>query len=112
MKNYIYRVKVEQNDEWRKWSQEIPTINFPSNWNVRIIPPISGAIIRFLIIDSEKDKKISIYLDCYDRLGIVGEPYWEIYPYADDIYRIKMADTKQLIQRIQEVLDDKDSYEK
>lgn len=74
------RIKVETHYEWRKWIDKIPYINFDSDWDVKAIPPFSGAIIRYLIKDKSSNKVVSIYLDCYDELGLVGEPYWELYP--------------------------------
>lgn len=43
---------------------------------------------------------VSVYLDCFDNLGVYGEPYWEVYPYDDDIYRCDMKDTKKLLRAI------------
>ena len=77
--------EVEEIMEYRKWVGEIPFIKFPSDWEVQIIPPFGGAVARFCV--KKGDKQVSIYLDCYERLGIFGEPYWEIYPYEDDVFR-------------------------
>ena len=73
------RFLVEQQYEWNKWTKEIPSLNFKKKWNVKIIPPCTGAIIRFRV--TYKNRWVSVYLDCYDELGFFGEPYWEIYPY-------------------------------
>ena len=93
------RYNVEKREEWRRWCEEIPELQFPSTWNVRIIPPFGGAIVRFIIND-----KISVYLDCYDALGIMGKPYWEIYPHCDDTWRCPMNNTDDLIAHIDEAL--------
>ena len=82
------RYNVEKREEWRRWCEEIPELQFPSSWNVKIIPPFGGAMVRFII-----NEKISVYLDCYDSLGFMGEPYWEIYPYCDDTWRCPMNNT-------------------
>lgn len=39
--------------ESRKWTQEIPFLQFQSDWEVKIIPPFAGAVIRFLIKKKE-----------------------------------------------------------
>jgi len=91
---------VEILQEYKKWSLEIPYINFPSNWEVKIVPPIGGAIIRFVVKRKDSDKSVSVYLDCYDRLGYVGEPYWEIYPVKDDTHRCLMNDIEELLNAI------------
>lgn len=90
--------------ETRKWVDAIPYINFPNNWNIKIIPPFAGASIRFIV---RQDKgNVSIYLDCYDRLGYFGSPYWEIYPNEeDDNQRFDILDTENLLKYIQQSLD-------
>lgn len=105
---YIATEKVSQVFEWNKWCKEIPRLNFHSDWNVKIIPPFRGAIIRF---NCEKNGNYAdVYLDCYDELGCFGSPYWEIYPYDDDVYRCCMNNTEELIKRIDEILEGKDNY--
>lgn len=91
---------LEQEDEWRKWTVEIPYINWPSDWEVKAIPPMTGAIIRYRI--KHQDDSISVYLDCYDRLGAFGEPYWEVYPIGGDTGRCAMNDTDRLIELVKE----------
>lgn len=108
---YIATEKVSQVFEWNKWCKEIPRLNFHSDWNVKIIPPFGGAIIRF---NCEKNGNYAdVYLDCYDELGCFGSPYWEIYPYDDDVYKVYrccMNNTEELIKRIDEILEGKDNY--
>ena len=96
--------KYEQAMEMDKWNNEIPFIQFPSNWQVKIIAPFAGAVVRFRVKKVDSDKEISVYLDCYDRLGYVGEPYWEIYPYQDDVFRCLMNEIPELIAAITEAL--------
>lgn len=98
--------KASEIIEVRKWCVEIPYINFPSEWDVKIIPNFSGSVIRFLV-KKNNDIKISVYLDCYDNLGCYGKPYWEIYPHKEDVFRCDMNDTKTLIKAINEELDNK-----
>ena len=70
--------QMEREYEWMKWTTEIPPIHFDSKWEVKIIPPFAGAVVRFWI--NYLDCKVSVYLDCYDNLGYFGAPHWEIYP--------------------------------
>jgi len=90
--------------EWRKWAREIPQIAFPPDWLIRIIPPFSGAICRFTVANKENpSSEVSVYLDCYDILGIYGEPYWEIYPDSEGSNsRYDMNDTQGLLKAIAE----------
>ena len=62
-----------------KWFDKIPSINFKQNWNVKILPPTGGVIVRFRVIRKEDNSEVSVYLDCYDMLKHVGQPYWEVF---------------------------------
>ena len=84
-----------------EWRDKIPTLNFPSEWNVQIIPPFGGAIVRFVV--KSNDKEISVYLDGYDILGYRGQPYWEAYPIEENsnhYQRFLINETKELIECI------------
>ena len=96
--------EVMQHDKWR---DEIPYINFPPEWSIQISPPFSGAVVRFRVKCGNAD--VSVYLDCYDRLGFVGEPYWEIYPHQGDCFRCLMSETNKLLQAIRESIEQEDS---
>jgi hypothetical protein len=86
------RYRIERNEEWRRWMDEIPAIEFPAGWKIKVIPPSVGAIVRF------KANDISVYLDCYNKLGLWDGPYWEIYPAEDgDTERYGMADVEGLL---------------
>jgi hypothetical protein len=100
MKNYELILKYEEIMEHMKWAQEIPYISFPSDWEVKITPPRVGAVVRFRV--KKGDAEVSIYLDCYDNLGCVGYPYWEVYPYEEDVFRCDMLDTESLLRAIGE----------
>jgi hypothetical protein len=98
---------IEEAYEWRKWCKEIPFINFPPNFLIQVVPPFGGAVIRFRVNHKKyPDKQISVYLDCYDMLGGMEGPYWEIYPAAGgDVNRCSMNETEELIKAIQESFD-------
>lgn len=95
--------EYSQTMEHSKWVKEIPYLKFPSDWEVQISPPFAGAVVRFRI--KSKGKDISIYLDCYDTLGCVGQPYWEIYPHNNDTYRCYLNETEELLKEIQFAID-------
>lgn len=91
--------------EWKKWAKDIPSIKFPPHWNIKIIPPFAGAMCRFTVKRDNSENIISVYLDCYDTLGIMEEPYWEIHPSSDgDCQRFLMNDIEGLLQGISEAL--------
>lgn len=101
---WMTSAKTDEVFEWRKWQIEIPFIEFPPYLEVKIIPPFNAAVVRFLIRPSSSPDSnyISVYLDCYDMLGFMGAPYWEAYPIKADTERFPMADTKALLQCINE----------
>lgn len=75
---YTNRLKVERDYQFREWGNVIPSLNFPSEWKIHIVPPYAGALIRFIV--KHKDISVSVYLDGYSQLGSMRNPYWEIYP--------------------------------
>ena len=97
------RWRIETIEEWNKWTDEIPFLEFPAGWMVQPTPPFAGAVARFRVRDKHGGE-VSVYLDCFDRLGIFGEPYWELYPHDDDVYRCAMANTNELLSVIQDSL--------
>src|SRR5690625_2567551 len=99
---YDARIIVEKNYEWDKWAQEIPFLNIPENYKIKVIPPVNRAVVRFLVSNQEETKDVSVYLDCYEELGFFGgEPYWELYPDVDgDIYRCGIDEVEELVKRI------------
>lgn len=111
MDNYEKRADVERIYEYRKWGSEIPYLEFPDSVLVKPIPPFGGAVARLNVQSKYNDKTyVSIYLDCYDALGCVGEPYWEVYPYPlkdddtgeeyEDCYRCLMNEGEELVKAV------------
>ena len=97
--------KYDKAMDSRGWISEIPYIKFPNDLEVQIIPPFTGAIVRFRVKHKDGDKSLSVYLDGYDILGCCGKPYWEIYPYENDVFRCGMHDIDELVEKIQEELE-------
>lgn len=104
MENTLVIFKYDEIMESRKWIKEIPFISFPSEWLVQIIPPFNGAVVRFRIQSGSAE--ISVYLDCYDRLGYYGSPYWEVYPHKEEVFRCEMKDVTSLLKAIQESINE------
>jgi hypothetical protein len=52
----------------------------PAHWRLRLRPSSFGATLRFGVSTGKGGREISVYFDAFDKLGSVGEPYWEIYP--------------------------------
>lgn len=103
MDRFEQQFQVARLFEWEHWTESIPYIEFKPGWGVKVVPPFMGAIVRFLV---EKDGcNVSVYLDCYDMLGSMGHPYWEIYPSDDgDTERFDMNDVTGLIDGIERSL--------
>lgn len=88
--------------EHRKWTRELPHFNFKKEWNVTIIPPFGGAVIRFLI--DYNGKHISVYFDAYNELGCVGEPYFEYYD-GEECYRYLINESEMMMSDIEKFLE-------
>lgn len=86
--------------ETREWVKKIPAIKFPQHWEVQITPSFAGALVRFRV-----NNKVSVYLDGYDVLGIEGEPYWEVYPHDNDVFRCGMNDIDALLKAISDSIE-------
>ena len=91
------RSRVEAAEDWRGEIATMPFIKFPHDWEIQVIPPFGGAVIRFRVRLPSGVVK-SIYLDSRDALGCVGEPYWEVYPCDGDVGRCLKAETDQLLE--------------
>jgi hypothetical protein len=98
--------RAEQSQRYKEWQDKIPHIPFRHYyWDVRAIPPFGGAILRYRV--KHNGKEVSIYLDAYDELGSVGQPYWEIYPCADGgTWRCLLNEVGDLVAEIAKALGD------
>jgi hypothetical protein len=105
--NRMDRIIVEKQEDWFKWISSIPYLSFPSDWQVAIIPPFCGAIVRFRVRTEKMPigHDISVYLDCLDVLGSVGTPYWEVFPVCNEAYRCSLHETDSLVKAIQKGID-------
>lgn len=107
MNIYEAESAISGKHEWNRWREELPYIKWPKSWLVKAVPPFGGAIIRYLITLEGLDDRISVYLDCYNRLGYFWDasgsnpaPYWEVYPVEGDVYRCPMNDIDRLLKGI------------
>jgi hypothetical protein len=95
------RYKIEKEQKWLEEIKVIPFIQFPADWKIQVIPPFGDAVVRFRVqLPSGKEK--SVYLDHRESLGIYGdiEPYWEVYPYNDDVGRCGREEIDKLLEYI------------
>ena len=94
--------RYSQSFELRKWTEKVKNVKYPDDWKITPIPSFGGAVLRFLVND-----RVSVYLDCYEQLGCMGEPYWEIYPNsAGTNERFVLGHEKEMIKSINKVLED------
>lgn len=104
----------DQNFETAEWSCRLPFLKFKEGWLVKIVPPMSGAVVRFKVTTKELQKYeecVSIYFDAYIRLGYMDRPYWEIFPNSEttedderDIARFLLGDEESMIIEIESSL--------
>jgi len=100
-KKLLISSQITKEFEYQKWIEEIPFFSLPEDFMIQVIPPFNGAVVRFRIAHKNSPNKyISVYLDCYDLLGIFGEPYWEAYPIGEDVHRVPLKDINELIEII------------
>lgn len=92
---YHRRVNVERDECWSEWVNRIPALKFPSDWEIKIIPPFRGAMVRFGV--RHNNIALSVYLDVNCRLGYFDGPYWEVYPVDGDTHRCAMDNTAELL---------------
>ncbi len=100
--------KYEKLQEHRRWSSELPVLHFEKEWNVKIIPPFCGAIIRFCI--DYNDKHVSVYFDGYSELGFMYDdeekpiPYFEYYD-GEDCHRYYINESEEMMNDIKRFLE-------
>ena len=105
----VYEAQKTLSDEYEypKWAKEIPFIELPEGYMFKPIPNFSGSVVRFLAKKKGEGKEVSIYLDCYDELGLVGQPYWEVYPVDGDTARFYMEEVDELSKTIVKALNER-----
>lgn len=100
--------KYENLQECRKWGQKLPSLNFEKEWNVKIIPPFGGAVIRFHI--EHNGKNVSVYFDGYSELGYMVDeqgnptPYFEYYD-GEDCFRYYINESEKMMKDIKTFLE-------
>ena len=104
----IAEILIEKEYEYDKWRKEIPFIELPEGYLFKPIPNFCGSVIRFLAQKKGRNDSVSVYLDCYDRLGIMDKPYWEVYPVDGDTFRCGINEVDELSAAIVEALNEKD----
>lgn len=100
----LSRYEHEEKRRWRKRGEEVPKLNFPSEWEVRIIPPFGGADARFQVYYG--DASVSVYLDLYNSLGVMDRAYWEVHPIDGDTFRCYIEEDQSLMKAIQQSIDE------
>lgn len=99
--------QIEQICDYRGWARKLPAFHFDKEWDVLIVPPFAGAIIRFVI--SYNGKYVSVYFDAYSELGWMYDkneqpiPYFEYYD-GEDTYRYLINESEQMMNDIRNFL--------
>ena len=108
VKDMMLIAQYEKLQECRRWANDIPALHFEKEWEVKIIPPFGGAVIRFTI--SYRGKHISVYFDGYSELGYMVDendnpiPYFEVYD-GEDCQRYYMNETDEMMSDIKKFLE-------
>ena len=77
---------------------EVPALELPQGWKIRLVYPFMLAYVRCHIITPHSE--YSVYYDVDGSLGAVNEPYWEIL--LDDCYRFLNGQEEELIKCIEQ----------
>ena len=94
----LSRAQIESTEGWRDWIHRAPKLSFPPSWEVAIVPPFCGALMRFRVFKGKAE--VSVYFDANQALGCWDGPYWEVYPYDDDTFRCGAFETSKLMKAI------------
>lgn len=100
-------LKCEELQEYAKWMRVISVLHFEKEWDVKIIPPFGGAVIRFWI--DYNNKHVSVYLDAYSELGCMIDengndiPYFEYYN-GEDCCRYYINESEKMMEDIKNFL--------
>ena len=104
-------LEIAKRKNYEKWRKELPAFHFDEKWEVKIIPPFAGAVIRFYI--SYKDKFVSVYFDSDSSLGFMYDdndnpiPYFECYD-GQETYRYLIDEAEEMMSEIREYLNSED----
>ena len=95
------REVVEKKERWYRHIEDIPYLNFPIVWNVKIIPPFGGALVRFLIMYNNKEITIKLSDLGYDMFyrGLV----WEVHGLNKNL-TFKLGKSKEMLATITKAL--------
>lgn len=96
------RYKIEDAQKWREEIVTMPFIQFPTDWQIQVIPPFGDAVVRFRVRRADGEER-SIYLDSRCSLGYWEGPYWEVYPYRGDTGRCDKEDIPELLRMIGDI---------
>lgn len=95
----LERMRLEEWENWR--AIEVPYIDWGNGVEISVRPPFGGAVARMLVRNKDDNTRmVSIYLDWFDRLGFMREPYWEAYALGKDDNepeRFLLNETQQLV---------------
>ena len=92
------RKRIEAQRTFKEGIQ-VPTLQLPANWMIRLLYPFMGAYVRCMIVTPNQE--YSVYYDVDNSLGCVNEPYWEIL-IDGDCDRFLNGQEEMLIKRIQD----------
>lgn len=96
------RHRMEEEEQWRALTDEMPYLRFPPDLEVRIIPPFGGAACRFTVRLRRRNptNTVSVYFDSSSALGCMNQPYWEAYPIKENNNRYLLGEEQKMIRHI------------
>lgn len=80
-----------------EWIDKIPTLRFPKDWGIKIVPPGVGVLVRFLVVKG--NTSVSVFLAHNDHFGEFDTAHWEIFPYREGACLIPIDQPDELIKK-------------
>jgi hypothetical protein len=99
------RKEVEAEQGWVEEADTIPFIQFPADWQIKIMPPYYDVVIRYKIkLPSGVVKSVFLDSRCSlsDHFDQNGRPlsYWEVFPVGKKYGQCGKLDVDMLIKLI------------
>lgn len=95
--------ELEKGLEYKRWMKELPFMEIPAGFKIKVVPPFHGAVVRFWIqkVGSvDMQDSVSVYFDSANVLGWMEHPYWEAYPIDGECQRYFVGEEEKMIADI------------
>lgn len=95
--------QLEDALDYGRWMRELPFMEIPAGFKIKVVPPWHGAVVRFWIQKADAvdmEKCISVYFDSRNVLGSMDQPYYEAYSIDDECQRYFVGEEDKMMADI------------